>query len=638
MGRPASAGILLGIVAAAAAAFPTFAQLRIPPRPSAAAAARQGAEADENIVFPPDAGIINVRDYGAKGDGATDDTAAIQRALAEHPNQGAIIYLPNGTYLISDTLIWPHGDRGGWEEKNTILQGQSRRGTVIRLRDNCPNFADPAKPKALVWTGRKPAQRFRNALRNLTFDTGRGNPGAIGVQFMANNQGCVRHVTIRSGDGAGPIGLDLGYTDEQGPCLIQDVLVVGFDVGVSAKHAVDGFVMEHVTLQDQRQCALVNDGQCLAVRGLTVRGAVQAVRSKGLLVLLDADLAGSGAAAVQYSGGLFARNIKTSGYQKAIDGAKASADGPQVAEFVSHPPISLFPSPQRSLGLPVRETPAVPWDDMKNWANGAAGAEGKDITKSLQAAIDSGKTTVYIPRGSFRVSDTVTIRGAVRRLIGCEANIEVGPPVTDGARPVFRFADGAAPAVVVERMSTNFARGPFFFMEHASSRALVMASISVNFQQTGAYRNTGSGPLFIDDVVGADWRFKNQAVWARQFNVENKGTHITNDGGTLWILNLKTEQGGTLIETTGGGRTELLGGLCYSCSPAGPDPMFVINDSSASLAIAEVCFSGKPYETVVRETRSGQSRTLARSQAPGHIGGCLLPLFAGYSDSAKRPD
>lgn len=59
-------------------------------------------------------------------------------------------------------------------------------------------------------------------IRNMTFQTGNANPGAICVQYIANNQGSVRRVKIVCG-GSGPIGLDLGYTNEQGPCLIQDV-------------------------------------------------------------------------------------------------------------------------------------------------------------------------------------------------------------------------------------------------------------------------------------------------------------------------------------------------------------------------------------------------------------------------------
>ena len=44
---------------------------------------------------------------------------------------------------------------------------------------------------------------------NLTLDAGRGNPGAIAIQFISNNDGGLEDVTIRSADGGGPIGLDL---------------------------------------------------------------------------------------------------------------------------------------------------------------------------------------------------------------------------------------------------------------------------------------------------------------------------------------------------------------------------------------------------------------------------------------------
>lgn len=45
---------------------------------------------------------ISVKDYGAKGDGVTDDTAAVQTAMGD--NRGRTIYFPAGVYLLSDTL------------------------------------------------------------------------------------------------------------------------------------------------------------------------------------------------------------------------------------------------------------------------------------------------------------------------------------------------------------------------------------------------------------------------------------------------------------------------------------------------------------------------------------------------------
>lgn len=58
----------------------------------------------------------NVKDYGAKGDGITDDTAAIQRAITEGnrctpgfcestTTTPALVYFPGGTYVISTSII-----------------------------------------------------------------------------------------------------------------------------------------------------------------------------------------------------------------------------------------------------------------------------------------------------------------------------------------------------------------------------------------------------------------------------------------------------------------------------------------------------------------------------------------------------
>jgi hypothetical protein len=48
------------------------------------------------------ADVVNVKDFGAVGDGVADDTAAIQVAVAA--SNGRSIYLPFGTYKITDTI------------------------------------------------------------------------------------------------------------------------------------------------------------------------------------------------------------------------------------------------------------------------------------------------------------------------------------------------------------------------------------------------------------------------------------------------------------------------------------------------------------------------------------------------------
>src|SRR3954464_806883 len=91
-----------------------------------------GSAAAEDIVFPPDSGVIDVTrpPYSATGDGTTDVTAALQKALNDHANRGRILFLPAGTYSISDTLKWPQGDDTGSETANVILQGQSQDRTI----------------------------------------------------------------------------------------------------------------------------------------------------------------------------------------------------------------------------------------------------------------------------------------------------------------------------------------------------------------------------------------------------------------------------------------------------------------------------------------------------------------------------
>ena len=47
---------------------------------------------------------VNVKDFGAVGDGVTDDTAAIQAAIKAAISSQLQVFIPGGTYIVSDTL------------------------------------------------------------------------------------------------------------------------------------------------------------------------------------------------------------------------------------------------------------------------------------------------------------------------------------------------------------------------------------------------------------------------------------------------------------------------------------------------------------------------------------------------------
>ena len=60
------------------------------------------ATAATPTAFPADAGVLNVKDYGAVGDGQHDDTQAFLNALAASSDPAEywhvrIVYVPQGT-------------------------------------------------------------------------------------------------------------------------------------------------------------------------------------------------------------------------------------------------------------------------------------------------------------------------------------------------------------------------------------------------------------------------------------------------------------------------------------------------------------------------------------------------------------
>src|SRR5512139_11703 len=67
-----------------------------------------GAEAAEASALAPSS-PINARHHGAKADGKTDDTTALQAALNAAATKGPVCYLPSGHYRLNGPLTVPPG-------------------------------------------------------------------------------------------------------------------------------------------------------------------------------------------------------------------------------------------------------------------------------------------------------------------------------------------------------------------------------------------------------------------------------------------------------------------------------------------------------------------------------------------------
>lgn len=586
-----------------------------------------GPMAAEDIVFPPDAGVVDLTKppYNAEGDGATDSTAAFNQALEDNNASLAILYVPNGTYMISDTLRW--GMKKGHPASGTTLQDQGTGKAIIRLKDNCPGYLDPSKQKSRVWTGPAPAQHFGNSIRNLTIDSGKDLRGAVALQVIANNQGTLRDVLLRSGDGAGVCGLDMVFENEVGPCHIKNLTVDGFQVGVHCGNPVDSQTFERLVLRNQGECSLKQSGQWqISIRGLESTNSVPAlVCDGGATLLIEARLEGTGGAstlpAIRNKGSLFCRDVVTTGYPCAVagqpKGGVAPPSGPKIEEYCSYPAIGQFEGAHRSLRLPIKDTPEIPWDDPKDWASVKTFAKpGMSDAQAIQAAIDSGKTTVYLPRGSYRLGkETVLIRGKVRRLIGCEASLKSD----EQGGGILKVVDGDAPVVVLERIQLGW---PGSHVLVGTSRTVVLRHSIV-----WTFKRLGTGDLFFGDIslfctpLGINLN-KGQRCWARQLNVESEGLHILNDAGTLWVLGLKTERGGTIVESRNGARTEILGAFMYTTSgPGGKNeaPMFLIENSSFSHFGGEANFGAPGYRIRFRETRGSETKATAEGMGTLYV-------------------
>src|SRR5689334_977527 len=87
-------GLLTGPAVAAAVSAPALAQ---------AAAPARGTDAERG------ARVFNIRSHGAKGDGTTLDTAAVQAAIdAAHAEDGGIVLVPAGDFLIGTVELKSH--------------------------------------------------------------------------------------------------------------------------------------------------------------------------------------------------------------------------------------------------------------------------------------------------------------------------------------------------------------------------------------------------------------------------------------------------------------------------------------------------------------------------------------------------
>ncbi len=332
--------------------------------------------------FPTNA-VVNVKTTcGARGDGTTDDTTAIQACISAGLGMDSSViprktlFFPKGTYLISNTLYWKLAN-GDWSTSLT-LQGENRDQTIIKLENSAPGFNDAANPRAVLFTASQNSsasdgsgnQAFNNFIFDLTVDVGQGNPGAVGIDYLANNRGAIRNVVVQAPAGSGQTGIAINRP-WPGPCLLKDVRVVGFGVGIQVTQPEYSVTMDNIDLRDQRTTGLSNTDNEVSVENLTSTNAVPAVVNtdpRGMMTLVGASLVGGSGTypAVENQGEIYISRTHQPGLSDSAVRAcgrhrqsvrrrihHGSGAGPLPAHFtaIAEPPDRR--PPQRGLGTAI---------------------------------------------------------------------------------------------------------------------------------------------------------------------------------------------------------------------------------------------------------------------------------------------
>lgn len=393
-----------------------------------------------DVTNPPDKTLT-----AAVGNGIADDTKALKDAFTyvmditeitgTRAKNSYIIHLPDGTYKVTDTITYHGPTRFPKKYKNRTEEafrlrfiGESRDGTVIKLPDSTKGFTDPNSPKTVLQLAR-PECLFNNAnacnyIRNLTVDTG-SNAGAVGIDMWGANNTGIQNIAVTAAAKSGMIGIHFRITVLAG--YFQDISVQGFKTGIHidvTAHAKDVRgrashpVFEYITCRNQTETGLKLDTCSVTLRNyhsINSIPAIQLSHDESQLILLDSRLEGKdskdSAINITGTGHLYARNIQVSGYRSGISNTAEAAEN--ITEYSNYPIVTAGKNKQ-SFHLTIEEIPEYFFEEtLSKWISPA-----NTSSASIQAAMNSGKSTVYFPEPKTYSPSSVNIPASVKCING----------------------------------------------------------------------------------------------------------------------------------------------------------------------------------------------------------------------------
>jgi len=566
-----------------------------------------------------------------------------------------IVYIPNGVYYVNDTLIYSGPVRrvaGVQREYCVWLRfiGQSRRNTIIRLADNSAGFDDKEKPKSIFSFGKKPdvnPMKANNAIKNLTIDAGKGNPGAVGIRWTSANNGQANELLIRSGDGEGFVGYDFCMG---GPCgYFRDIIVEGFDYGIrigTHKRYFYNPTLEYVTLKNQKKAGILCESGSGTLRSIKSENSVPAIKITDAYthaVVLDSQFTGGSPVNPAIDmidegygiGHLFARHIAVSGYNSGVRKDGVVVQPASVIENVSDPITKCSPDmPDTSMNLPIEEVPFVPWEqDLSKWTTAGAGDGTKDDSATIQKAMnDTTKSVFYFSRRNYRIRRTVHIPAHIKVVDFMFSRIS--------GSPAFRVSEDFPDPILFRDLCKSGSR-PRVFIEQDCKRTVYTELVPGRFGNPG--NHPGAKAFLCSSSISRadkDYATKNVNIFWRWGNDEYRDHlfHI-GDNCRVVLLGYKTEGGGVGFDIAGTSRVEILGGVHTNHGRplwyTEPYPYIRTHGADVSI-ITRFMQSDKTYKFYIQDDREATTKTFPSSEFPeigtGHAVERIMPLYIGYRE------
>lgn len=399
--------------------------------------------------MPDDPRAVTVR---AKGDGVTDDSDAIQRAIdsAANKGEGGLVFLPSGRYRITRSLLIPIAVRmyGVGKTRPVLVLGANTPGfqkgvgnMVIFTGTDTYNIGKVAMPvPSAVPFSTEPGKAVRDAnsstfysaLSNVDFEVGDGNPAASGVRMHTAQHSNLSHIDFRMGSGLAGV-YQVGN-------IAYNLRFFGGRYGILAEKTSPAwqFTLLDSQFDGQRDAAIREHEAALTLANTDIRNTPVGIEinrgygdwlwghdvrfenvSKAGVIISNENNAYTQVSFERIS----ARNVPVFA-QFRDSGKKLAAPGRnyQVAEFNHGLKLAglgepgQFDTNYRTVALPAKANvervmralpPTAEWASARSF--GAKGDGVSDDTAAIQKAIDSHRV-VYLPLGFYAVNDTIRLK------------------------------------------------------------------------------------------------------------------------------------------------------------------------------------------------------------------------------------